>query len=275
MLVDGRWIQLEKFSSMGNGFTFELETLIFWALVESLRDLRSQTGGRVSVYGDDIVCPSDIATDLIELLDFCGFEVNTKKSHWAGLFRESCGEHFFRGKNVTPIYQKEVPKGRVERYRCYNRLLYHAADRGSYAFELCAIADRLLLRALRFVRTSIERVDDRIIRVPLQPPHCRDLDAGLACPVNHDWDPSWKFGKRRRQIRAKALTWRSHLFECNQAAVFANTLRVNATRPNTLLDASSARSDAQPFAGLLTRRGRGKYRVKTRYFPEVCSLLWV
>lgn len=30
-LVDGHWVKLEKFSSMGNGFTFELETLIFAA----------------------------------------------------------------------------------------------------------------------------------------------------------------------------------------------------------------------------------------------------
>lgn len=275
MRVGKSWIRLEKFSSMGNGFTFELETLIFWALVESLRDLESKTGGRVSVYGDDIICPSDIIPQLIELLDFCGFEVNTKKSHWSGLFRESCGKHYFGGKDVTPIYQKEVPKGRVERYRCHNRLLYHAIDRGSLAYGVHAIADRTLLTAVRFARVCVEEQDDRVIRIPLQPAHCRDIDAGLATPINHNWDPAWQFGRSRRQIRAKALTWKSFSFPAAHAAVYANTLRVLSRRRDTISnDVCSVRFDAQPFAGMLTRRGRGKYRVKTRYFPEVCSLQW-
>jgi hypothetical protein len=34
--VDGEWIRTEKFASMGNAFCFELESLIFWALMSSV-----------------------------------------------------------------------------------------------------------------------------------------------------------------------------------------------------------------------------------------------
>lgn len=42
-------LQLEKFSSMGNGFTFELESLIFWALAITTTELVEQTITDVSV----------------------------------------------------------------------------------------------------------------------------------------------------------------------------------------------------------------------------------
>jgi len=43
-LVDGHWHVLEKFSSMGNGYTFELETLIFAALASVLLEQMGQSG---------------------------------------------------------------------------------------------------------------------------------------------------------------------------------------------------------------------------------------
>lgn len=97
------------FSSMGNGYTFELESLIFWALTRAVcRILRIP--GSISVYGDDIICPSEACEALVSTLDFCGFQVNTKKSFWSGGFRESCGTHWFEGRDVTPFYVKKVPE---------------------------------------------------------------------------------------------------------------------------------------------------------------------
>lgn len=97
------------FSSMGNGYTFELESLIFWALTRAVcRILRIK--GSISVYGDDIICPSEACEALVSTLDFCGFKVNSKKSFWSGAFRESCGKHWFEGRDVTPFYVKKVPE---------------------------------------------------------------------------------------------------------------------------------------------------------------------
>lgn len=96
---DGVTAAYEKISSMGNGFTFELETALFWALGEGCVE------GGVVCYGDDIVVPCrEDGLRLIELLEFTGFKVNEKKTFLEGPFRESCGGHYFSGVDVTPPY---------------------------------------------------------------------------------------------------------------------------------------------------------------------------
>lgn len=108
--VNGNWIKLQKFSSMGNGFTFELETLLFWALSQSV------CNGKVLTYGDDILCPTDDSGCVISFLTFAGFEINTKKSYWDphNPFRESCGGDFWAGLDVRPIYLKIIPSTPAE-----------------------------------------------------------------------------------------------------------------------------------------------------------------
>ena len=110
---DGEWRKNQKFSSMGNGFTFELESLIFYALCSSLT-------GNVSVYGDDIVVPTSSCEEVISLLNDCGFEINTSKSYWTGYFRESCGEDSVCGCNVTPVYLRSLPRRREDVVKLHN-----------------------------------------------------------------------------------------------------------------------------------------------------------
>lgn len=102
-LPDGTMHNLNMFSSMGNGFTFELESLIFLALTRATA-FYSKIRGRISVYGDDIICPSALAPRLQRVFSWFGFKVNPKKSYWKGRFRESCGGHYYRGYDVTPFY---------------------------------------------------------------------------------------------------------------------------------------------------------------------------
>jgi len=105
--VDGEWVSMEKFSAMGNGFTFELESLIFWAIAQSCIELTSSRNIRAIVYGDDIILPSESLPLLQETFDWVGFSINRKKTHHNSLFRESCGVHYFDGIDVTPIYLRE------------------------------------------------------------------------------------------------------------------------------------------------------------------------
>ncbi|DAD52078.1 TPA_asm: RNA-directed RNA polymerase [ssRNA phage Gerhypos.2_19] len=107
VLPNGEVISYQKVSSMGNGFTFELESLIFWALVHSVLDYSETSERRVAVYGDDLIFSVEIYEPVVELLSFCGFTVNEKKSFATGKFRESCGSHFFSGRDVTPFYVRE------------------------------------------------------------------------------------------------------------------------------------------------------------------------
>lgn len=99
--LNGKWYRSEKWSSMGNGYTFELESLVFYALAWSV------AGRETSVYGDDLIIPSRHYSQVVKLLSFCGFKVNKEKSFSTGPFRESCGGDYFLGDLVTPVYWKE------------------------------------------------------------------------------------------------------------------------------------------------------------------------
>lgn len=103
---DNRWYRLEMFSSMGNGFTFELETLLFASLIHAC-------GGRIGVdsfvYGDDMIVPTEIVPDVLALLQMCGFTPNEKKTFTQGSFRESCGGDYLNGHDVRPFYIEENP----------------------------------------------------------------------------------------------------------------------------------------------------------------------
>lgn len=111
MLVEGHPLYLEKFSSMGNGFTFPLETLIFYALTASVVEREGGTNYWVSVYGDDIICPAKHYNRVVQVLDAAGFIINGSKSFSDGPFRESCGADYLFGCNIRPFYQKTVISG--------------------------------------------------------------------------------------------------------------------------------------------------------------------
>jgi len=115
---EGEVVELEKFSSMGNAYTFELESLIFYSLALAVCDSldlvgkpiivegRLSRGFPVTVYGDDIIVPVGAYALLEEVLTWCGFELNSKKSFCYGPFRESCGADWFLGMDVRPWYLK-------------------------------------------------------------------------------------------------------------------------------------------------------------------------
>lgn len=102
-IIDGEEHRNQMFSSMGNGFTFELESLLFYVLTRATAYF-TRTPGIVSVYGDDIICPTELSADLVWILSYFGFSVNTEKSCLDGPFRESCGGHYWNGLDITPFY---------------------------------------------------------------------------------------------------------------------------------------------------------------------------
>jgi hypothetical protein len=99
-----------KFSSMGNGFTFELETMVFYALALSLCEVENVSAKVVSCFGDDIILPSILYPKFADLLAYCGFSLNREKSFPNGHFRESCGGDYFDGWDVRPFYLKRELK---------------------------------------------------------------------------------------------------------------------------------------------------------------------
>jgi hypothetical protein len=103
----GREYELEKFSSMGNGYTFELESLIFWAICSACTQLSGEDQDLVSVYGDDLIVPVKTVDLLTACLTWCGFNLNREKSFWTGEFRESCGADWLAGEPVRPVFKKD------------------------------------------------------------------------------------------------------------------------------------------------------------------------
>jgi len=137
--IKGREFTFNKWSSMGNGYTFELESLIFWGLACATIEYAQFEAGmkkpyQVRVYGDDVIMPSDYVPLFNEVCQFCGFTINLEKSFSEGNFYESCGKHYFEGCDVTPIYQKEQITDISSLIRLHNRIYRWFDRQGTICF---------------------------------------------------------------------------------------------------------------------------------------------
>ena len=119
-LFKGQNVVLEKFSSMGNGLTFELETGVFAAILAAGCNLT--IGQDLWVYGDDIILPSHMSREAMAILRACGFTPNMKKSFLSGPFRESCGGDFFSGNDVRSCFADGTFESPLEWIALHNQL---------------------------------------------------------------------------------------------------------------------------------------------------------
>lgn len=104
-LLDGVVTRYEKFCSMGNGFCFPLETLIFVSVCLSVGC--GTPGTDFSVYGDDIIVRRKHSAQVLKALRLLGFVPNQRKTFVEGPFRESCGADWFQGVDVRPYILDE------------------------------------------------------------------------------------------------------------------------------------------------------------------------
>jgi len=123
--VRGEVINLTKFASMGSALTFPIEAMFFLCLIcigieEELRrpltkgDVKSLVG-RVRVYGDDLIVPTEYVSTVISTLEDYNLKVNYRKSFWKGNFRESCGKEYYNGHDVSIVKVRAmIPSSRSE-----------------------------------------------------------------------------------------------------------------------------------------------------------------
>jgi hypothetical protein len=122
-LPDGSIIPLKKFASMGSALCFPVESLVFYTAILAIRAsiqgrfpsarLLRSLAKDVFVYGDDLIVPAHEASAICDGLETLGFKVNQRKSFWTGKFRESCGEDYYDGEQVTPVYlRRDIPANR-------------------------------------------------------------------------------------------------------------------------------------------------------------------
>lgn len=153
VLVGEEQIRTEMFSSMGNGFTFELESLIFFTLVRTVQYFEG-VSSIISVYGDDVICSVDIVESVMWIFHEFGFKVNEDKSFSSGPFRESCGGHYYNGIDITPFYLKRRPTHLTDVIRVANQLRQWAFADATRRYEFPEVF-QLWLKLALFVPTRL------------------------------------------------------------------------------------------------------------------------
>lgn len=193
----GKWYLLEKFSSMGNGFTFELESVIFLSLVASITG-RDSIGSQTFAFGDDLILPTEYSEDVIQLLSYCGFTVNMSKSCVDGPFRESCGGDFFKGEAVRPYFLKESPNEPQQLIAMANGL--RRAANGDF------VREHFVYRAWRSILEGLP-LEVRNLRGP------KDLGDIVIHDHPDRWRTRWRSGIRYvrvyRPARHRKVSWQN------------------------------------------------------------------
>lgn len=170
VIPDGATVQLHMVSSMGNAFTFPLQTAIFAAIVHAVYRLHGLhpvgpgrgCSGNFGVFGDDIVVDTRVYTAVLQALEMFGFTPNVDKSFGTGDFRESCGHDYYCGYFVRGVYLHNL-ETTEDYYSAFNRLM---------RWSLRWVPLPSLLRALA----------SQVKYLPV-PPDCADI-AGLKVPVS-------------------------------------------------------------------------------------------
>jgi len=157
-------------STMGNGSTFSLQTVLFTCVVlaafrvKEIKILypRGQCWGNFGVNGDDIVVPSEVTDYTLRLLKILGFKTNDQKTFLEGPFRESCGGDYYHGFAVRGVYAKALDTQQA-RYSLINQLC-----------RFCSRTGLLLTHTVTRLRKSVR----------WQPvPRWESDDSGLQMPL--------------------------------------------------------------------------------------------
>jgi hypothetical protein len=212
---DGTMNELYMVSSMGNGFTFPLETLLFSTIVVAcyrvlgIKPKYGRSGPENwAVFGDDIIVRKDSYDFVVRALRLFGFSVNDSKSFNSGYFRESCGGDYFRGHNIRGVYCKSLLTG-ADVYSLINRLVRWSAESGVFIPRTVS----LLKRLVDFLPIPFQDGDAEGIKVPYPPAGlARDPNTGavkyralvkvpksVRIPLSSDQQLFFRHHKRRRE----------------------------------------------------------------------------
>ena len=188
--IDGQNVRLNMISTMGNAVTFPLETLVFWAYAHATRLTKFGNTNRVfpeirdyplcSVFGDDCIVPSNIASEFIGVMEEVGFIINDEKSFYGSeQFRESCGGDYLAGYDVRPYSCKAPRSTKLSNLEPWLYIITNAFLKKymTYFGKLSYVYDRELFRTLfeLFRRHNLE--------IKMVPSFFPD-DAGLK--ISHD-----------------------------------------------------------------------------------------
>jgi len=149
---------LSSFMTMGIGFTFQLQTLVFYCLLKSLQELTGLKG-LISVYGDDLIYPTALHLYVRQVFPDLGLLINEDKTFVKESFRESCGADSYCGIDVRP-FQPEGCASMLSS-REYELFLYKTINGLQKRWDKVEIP-----QTLRFLQSELISCTDTILQVP-------------------------------------------------------------------------------------------------------------
>lgn len=185
-------IQTDMVSTMGNGFTFPLQTVLFTCAVVAAAKFcevkltypRGSNWGSFGVNGDDIVVESSLHRTLVRLLNIMGFTVNSDKTFVEGPFRESCGGDFYMGYHVRGVYVKSLASPQ-DRYVAINQLNQFSTRTGIFL----PLSVQYLLKTVRWLPVPRWENDSAGIRLPSSLVRELPSDHATGSKLYWRWEP--------------------------------------------------------------------------------------
>lgn len=117
LLIGDKLYHIEMLAAQGNGYIFQLQTIIFYSLISACVDYDDRK--HVYQYGDDSIFPAKYFDLVTKFFGKIGFEVNKDKSFVSSTL-ESCGADFINGINVRPYYVSKIPRTTRDWYHVCN-----------------------------------------------------------------------------------------------------------------------------------------------------------
>lgn len=176
LLPNGTSVESLTFCTMGIGYTFPLQTLIFSALLIAIQSLTIESCklGKISVYGDDLIYHGQIHNSVLTVFPQLGFVINEDKTFCDGGFRESCGGDYFRGVDVRPFQPRNGSA--IVCQKAYEAVLYKWING-----LLARWSEHEVSGTLHFLCSEIERCTGSVKTVPLDFPDDSGVKISLPC----------------------------------------------------------------------------------------------
>jgi hypothetical protein len=198
-------VYLQSFMQMGIGYTFQLQTLLFYGILKSIQEL-SGIHGKISVYGDDLIYPFRMHHFVTGIFSDIGFILNKDKTFVKEQFRESCGGDYYCGIDVRP-FQPEGVSERIDGKQ-YSMLLYKMVNgllRRWNEFEIP--------QAIRFLYSELLRCNSVIFQVPPSFPDFSGVKVDKPrkdfllpwSEINYDCNLSYRFAFLSLQPRKRVV----------------------------------------------------------------------
>lgn len=187
-LPSGRCVTTTTLFTMGDKLCFPVESVVFASValiggwLAEGRDLRRVTfgglldlvrrnRGKVLVYGDDIIVPSEWFVPTMETLRRCGFKPNDAKCCHNTLFREACGMDCWNGEDISILRPRRLVTSSEQRLDSDIANVQLLADRG------------MVDATLAYLWQIKERYR---VTVPVVAPGSTDSPYALKCGWLHD-----------------------------------------------------------------------------------------